>query len=46
MRINIRDYLLRKGTNAIFHRILEENWDKGEATFIFSFKGDPKNKSL
>jgi len=46
MRIKIRANPLRKKTNEIVHRILDGNWDKGEVTFIFSVKGDPKNRRL
>lgn len=46
MRMKIKAYLLGKETDTVVHRILEGNWGKGEAIFIFSVKGNPKNKRL
>lgn len=46
MRIKVRVFLLRKGTDTVVYRILKGNWGKGEAAFNFSITGDPKNKRL
>lgn len=44
-RRKIRAHLLRSGTDTIIYR-KKLGWiqDKGEATFIFSVKGDPKKR--
>lgn len=46
MRMKIKVYLLGKEIDIVVYRILEGNWGKGEVIFIFSVKGNFKNKRL